>query len=220
MSATAAMIHCQMLGGREGLFFEPRWYAIWTRSRHEKVVAERLQHKEVETFLPLYRTLRRWRKGDHHVELPLFPGYGFVRIALRDRLSVLRVPGVVRLVGFNGIPTPLEDSEVEGLQRALMSGVKAAPHPYLTIGHRVQITAGPLAGYEGILVRRKGNLRVVLSIDVVQRSIVVDADLCSLEPAPSVCNGRIQCPPWKSRAGSFIDCISGRMEKRENPSAL
>jgi transcription antitermination factor NusG len=161
--------------------FEPRWYAAYTRSRHEKSVADMLQRKQINTFLPIYETMRRWRNGDHRVQLPLFPGYAFVHIALRDRLDVLKVPGVVRLVGFDGMPTALEDEEVESLRQALSAGVKAAPHPYLTVGRRVRITSGPLASQEGILVRRKGSLRVVLSVDLIQRSILVDVDASSLE---------------------------------------
>jgi transcription termination/antitermination protein NusG len=164
------------------LYAEPRWYAAWTRSRHEKAVAEQLERKLVETFLPLYETVRQWKNGRHRVALPLFPGYAFVRIALRDRLEVLKVPGVVRLVGFNGTPTPLGDEEVESLRHALALGVRASPHPFLTVGRRVRITAGPLAGYEGILVRRKGSQRIVLSIDLIQRSIQLDTSAVSLAP--------------------------------------
>jgi transcription termination/antitermination protein NusG len=165
------------------VYFEPQWYAAWTRSRHEKSVAEQLERKSVETFLPVYETVRKWKNGRHRVALPLFPGYAFVRIALRDRLEVLKVPGVVRFVGFNGAPAPLDDEEIEALRRAMALGVRAEPHPFLTVGRRVRITAGPLAGYEGILVRRKGSLRVVLSIDLIQRSILVQTDAGSLEPA-------------------------------------
>jgi transcription termination/antitermination protein NusG len=165
------------------VYFEPRWYAIHTRSRHEKSVFEQLHRKEVETFLPLYKTIRRWKNGDHRVELPLFPGYTFVRISLKDRLQVLRVAGVVRLISFNGTPSPLDDREVESLRDALAAGIKAAPHPYLTVGRRVRITAGPLAGREGILVRRRGTVRFILSIDLIQRSVLLDAEASALEPA-------------------------------------
>ncbi|HYL97727.1 MAG TPA: UpxY family transcription antiterminator [Blastocatellia bacterium] len=161
---------------------EPRWFAVHTRSRHEKSASEQLRCREVETFLPLYQSTRRWRNGDHDVQLPLFPGYTFVRIHVKDRLHVLKVPGVVRLVGFNGTPIPLEDQEVEGLRCALASGVKAGPHPYLTVGRRVRITAGPLNGHEGILMRRKGKQRIVLSIDLIQRSILVDIESNALDP--------------------------------------
>jgi transcription termination/antitermination protein NusG len=163
-------------------YCEPRWYVAYTRSRHEKAVAGQLERKSIETFLPLYETVRRWKNGRHRVQLPLFPGYSFVRIALCDRLEVLKVPGVVRLVGFNGTPTPLADEEVESLRRALTEGLRAEPHPFLTIGQRVRITGGPLTDHEGILVRRKGSLRVVLSIDLIQRSILLDADAFCLAP--------------------------------------
>jgi len=157
------------------------WYAVHTRSRHEKVASEQLRLNGIETFLPLYRTTRRWRNGDHQVHLPLFAGYTFVRIALKDRLSVLKVRGVVRLVGFNGICIPLEDDDIERLRCALDSGVAASPHPFLTNGRRVRITAGPLNGLRGIVKRQKGTVRVVLSIDLIQRSILVDVDANTLE---------------------------------------
>jgi transcription termination/antitermination protein NusG len=162
---------------------EARWYAAYTKSRHEKTVAGQLQSKGIETFLPLYETLRRWKNGTHLVQLPLFPGYAFARFALAARLPVLKIPGVVRLVGFSGMPAAIEDDQVESLRQALANGVSAEPHPYLTEGRRVRITAGPLAGREGILVRRQGLVRVVLSIDLIQRSVLVDVNAESLEPA-------------------------------------
>lgn len=161
---------------------DARWYAVWTRSRHEKSVSDHLGRKDLETFLPLYPTIRRWKNGDHRVEMPLFPGYTFVRIQLGDHLQVLKVAGVVRLVGFGSAPTALDDAEVEGLRRALGAGLKAEPHPYLTIGRRARITAGPLAGRVGVLVRWKNTVRVVLSVDLIQRSILVDTEAHVLEP--------------------------------------
>lgn len=163
--------------------FEPRWFAVHTRSRHEKSASEQLRCREIETFLPLYQSTRRWQNGDHDVQLPLFPGYTFVHIYSKDRLQVLKTPGVVRLVGFNGTPVPLEDREIEALRCALALGVKVAPHPYLTIGRRVRVTAGPLNGYEGVLLRRRGEQRVVLSIDLIQRSILLIIEASALEPA-------------------------------------
>ncbi len=163
-------------------YVEPRWYAAYTCANHEKRVAEQLEGRTVEYFLPLYKSVRRWKDRRVELQLPLFPGYVFVRLPLRDRLRVLEVPSVARLVGFNGTPTALDDEEVERLRRALAHGVRAEPHPFLKVGRRVRITAGPLAGREGILVRRKGNLRVVLSVDLIQRSILVQIDSASLEP--------------------------------------
>lgn len=160
----------------------PRWYAACTRSRHERRVVERLARDSVEAFTPIYETVRRWKNGWHRVQVPLFSGYAFVRIALRDRLHILRVPGVVRLIGFHGMPVPLPDGEIERLRRLLTSGTRVEPHPFLTVGRRVRVTAGPLAGNEGILVRRRGTLRVILSIDLIQRSILVEVEANSIEP--------------------------------------
>jgi transcription antitermination factor NusG len=111
--------------------------------------------------------------------MPLFAGYVFVHLALCDRLKVLQVPGVVRLVAFGGLPTALPDDQMDTL-RAGLSGVRAQPHPFLTIGRRVRIRRGPLAGMQGILLRRRGSFRVVLSIDLIMRSLVVDADAADI----------------------------------------
>ena len=159
-----------------------RWYAVYTRAQHEKRVAEQLAQRTIGNFLPVYEAVHRWKDRSVRLQLPLFPGYLFVRIALTDRLKVLQVPSVVRLVGFHGGPTALADEEVEGLRRALAEGVRAEPHPYLKVGRRVRITAGPLAGREGILKRWKGDLRVVLSTDLIRRSILVDVDAGCVVP--------------------------------------
>lgn len=163
-------------------YVEPRWYAAYTSANHEKRVAEQLAQRSVEHLLPLYQTVRRWKDRRVCLQLPLFPGYVFVRLALRDRLHVLQVAGVSRLVGFNGTPTALREEEIETLKRSLASGGRAEPHPFLTAGRRVRIKAGPLEGREGILIRRKAKLRLVLSIDLILRSIVVDVDVADVEP--------------------------------------
>jgi transcription antitermination factor NusG len=161
--------------------YEPRWYAIHTSSNHEKRVSQQLGIRKVEYFLPLYESVRRWRNGRVTLQRPLFPGYVFVRIALREKLRVQQVPGVARLVGFNGHPSMLADDEIHALQNLIGSGIRAEPFPYLTKGRRIRVCAGPLAGREGIVVRRKGSCRVVLSIDVVQRAILVDIDTEAIE---------------------------------------
>jgi transcription antitermination factor NusG len=163
-------------------YLEQRWYAAYTSANHEKRVAEQLVQRSVEHFLPLYASVRRWKDRKVKLDLPLFPGYVFVRLALRDRLQVLQVPGVANLVGFGGTLTALPEGEIERLRTSLGSGVRAEPHPFLTAGRRVRIKAGPLEGREGILLRRKGSLRVVLSIELIQRSIVVDVDVADVQP--------------------------------------
>ncbi len=160
----------------------PQWYAIHTRSRHEKTVAEQLLGRSVEHFLPLYETVRKWKNGRFKVRLPLFPGYLFVRIPLKDRMQVVQVPGVVGLVGFSGVPAPLPPAEIETIRDALGKGVHAQPHPYLKMGSRVRIKAGPLEGLHGILLRKKGQLRVVVSVDLIMRSIATDVDVSEVEP--------------------------------------
>jgi transcription antitermination factor NusG len=161
---------------------EPRWYAAYTCANHEKRVREQLEQRSVEAFLPLYETVRRWKDRRMRLQLPLFPGYVFVQMAVVDRLRVLQVPGVVRLVGFNGQLAALPDEEIEALKKGLAGGVRAEPRPFLTAGRHVRIKAGPLEGREGILLRRKGSLRVVLSIELIQRSIVVDVDVADIQP--------------------------------------
>lgn len=163
-------------------FLEPHWYAAYTAANHEKRVASELHARDVEYFLPLYSSVRRWKDRRVRLEMPLFPSYVFVRLALRERLRVLQIPSVVHLVGFAGRPTALPDHEMVVLRSGLSQGLCAEPHPFLTAGRRVRIKGGPFAGFEGILVRRKGKSRVVLSVDAVLRSIVVDLEAVDLEP--------------------------------------
>ena len=165
---------------------EPRWYATHMRANHEKQVAEQLAYRSVEHYLPLYQSVRRWKDRKVRLELPLFPGYIFVRLALRDRLQVLQIPGVVRLVGFDGTPTSLPEAEIETLRTSLMSGVRAEPHPYLTVGRRVRIVSGAFQGQEGILSRKKNCVRVVISLDLIMRSMSVEIDPAVLEPVNSL----------------------------------
>jgi len=137
--------------------------------------------REVEHFLPLYISVRRWKDRRVQLELPLFPGYVFVRLALRDRLRVLQIPSVVRLVGFSGQPTALPDTEMEIMRSGLSHCPRVEPHPFLSIGKRVRITGGPFAGLEGILKRKKNNLRVVVSLELIQRAVAVDVDITDVQ---------------------------------------
>lgn len=165
-------------------YFEVRWYAAYTCANHEKRVAGQLEQRAVEHFVPLYESVRRWKDRRVRLHLPLFPGYVFVRVALRDRLQVLEIPSVVRLVGFNGRPTPLSDDEIEALRIGLAQRLHAEPHPYLKAGRRVRIVRGPLQGSEGILIRRKRLFRVVLSVDLIRRSVAVEVDSADIELLP------------------------------------
>jgi transcription antitermination factor NusG len=161
---------------------EAKWYALYTFPRHEKRVAEQIKQRRISCFLPLYRSVRRWKDRRRELELVLFPGYVFVRIAPPDRVRVLELAGAVRFVSFNGHPAPLPDAEIEALAGALASGLRATPHPYLTVGRRVRVRDGPLAKSQGILVRRKERFRVVLSLDILRRSVDVEVDESDVEP--------------------------------------
>jgi transcription antitermination factor NusG len=171
------------LGMLPTAYREQRWYAAYTSANHEKRVVLQLMQRSVEHFLPLYDSVRRWKDRKVHLQMPLFPGYVFVRVALRDRSQVLQVPGVAKLVGFNGMPTALPEAEMEALRTGLAGGVRAEPHPFLAVGRRVRITAGPFAGLEGILKRKKSSLRVVVSLELIQRAVAVDVDAADVRPA-------------------------------------
>jgi transcription antitermination factor NusG len=162
-------------------YTEPRWYAAYTSANHEKCAALQLVQRSVEHFLPLYESVRRWRDRRMKLQMPLFPGYIFVRLALRDRLQVLQVPGVARLVGFNGLPCALPDSEIEAMQTCLERKACLEPHPYVQVGRRVRVKCGPLAGLEGIVVRKKNRVRFIISLELIQRSVAVEVEAGDVE---------------------------------------
>jgi transcription antitermination factor NusG len=174
--------------------FSANWFAAYTNSHHEKRVASHFTERQIESFLPLYSTRHRWRnRCEMDLDLPLFPNYVFVHIDPRERVRVLEVPGVVSLVGFGRTLAPLPDFEIEALRSGLGQR-KIEPHPYLVVGERVRIKAGPMTGMEGVLVRKKNNFRVVLALDVIMQSVAVEVDADDLEPAVKY-SGRVVLPP-------------------------
>jgi transcription antitermination factor NusG len=170
----------------------PCWYAAYTSANHEKRVAEQLARRNVDHFLPLYEAVRRWKDRRVRLQLPLFPGYVFVRLPASERLRVLQVSGVSQLVGCGNKPVSLPDEEIESLRRGANGNLRMEPHPYLAEGRKVRIMRGPLTGMEGILLRRKGNFRLVLSVDLIRRSIVVDVDAADIRPIDGHASGQ-QC---------------------------
>jgi transcription antitermination factor NusG len=158
------------------------WYATYTHARHEKKVAKQLAERGIEHFLPVYRSLRRWKDRHKELDLVVFPGYVFVQLSLTDRLRVLQLPGVVRFVSFNGQPAALPSGDIEALRNALAQGLRAEHHPYLTVGRRVKVVQGPLSGAQGILQRTKTNCRVVISIDAIMRSVSLEVDESDVQP--------------------------------------
>jgi len=158
----------------------PRWYATYTAPRHEKSVLMHLQRRDVETFLPLYSSTRMWNGRRAVVQMPLFPGYLFVRISTEHRLRVLEVPGVLSIVSSQGRLVPVPEGEVEALRCAL-SIRKFEPHPLLSRGRRVHIKNGPLRGLEGIILRQTHQLRMVVSVDCIKQSFAVELEASDLE---------------------------------------
>jgi transcription antitermination factor NusG len=154
----------------------PKWYAAYTSANHEKHVAGELRRRSMECYLPLYDSIRRWKDRRVRLELPLFPGYVFVRLALRDRLQVLRVPGVARLVGFDGQPAVVPTEDIEAIRTCLAGDHPLLPHRYLERGQRVRVLSGPLAGLTGVVVRQKKQTRVVISFELLMRSVVVELE--------------------------------------------
>ena len=162
---------------------QPRWYALYTCARHERRVAEQIERRQVSCFLPSYRCVRRWKDRNKELELALFPGYVFVHMSLSNKLKVLQVPGVVRLVSFHGKPAPLPAAEIEALRDRLSGSAKFEPHPYLRAGRKVRVHSGPFQGLEGVIVRRKDRYRLIFSIDLIQRSLAIELDEADLEAA-------------------------------------
>jgi len=158
-----------------------RWFAVFTRSHHEKRVAQYYRERNIEHLLPLSRIQRQW---SHYrkvtVELPLFPNYIFVHISRQERTPAIQVPGALSLVGQSSVPAPLPDDEIESLRERLKL-LNCEPHPYLVAGARVRINKGALAGKVGIVLRNKNRWRVVLTLSLIMSSFTVEVDATDLD---------------------------------------
>jgi transcription antitermination factor NusG len=152
------------------------WFALQIRMRHEVSVADHLQGKNYEWFLPLCKARRRWSDRVKEVSSPLFPGYLFCRFNPHDRLPILKTPGVTQIVGYNHVPIPVDEHEIEAIRRLIASGLPNFPCAFLQLGSTVRIETGALRGLEGILTELKGKRRLVLSITLLQRSVAVEID--------------------------------------------
>ena len=164
---------------------QPYWYAIQTRSRHEKVVRDQLAAKGIAHLLPLWRKRSVWKDRIKVVEVPLFGGYLFSYFALRDRVAVLETIGVGRIVGIGGKPVPVPDEQIAAVRTMVEQRLPYDPHPYLAEGMRVRIKRGVLVGAEGILIARKQKHRLVISVDLIQQAVAVDIDSVDVEPLES-----------------------------------
>ena len=161
------------------------WYALHTRPRHEKLIELRLGERGVETFLPVVNEVHRWSDRKKSVQLPLFGCYVFARFAPNrlERLRVLRVGGVLGLVGSRGEGTPIPDEQIEAVRSLVESKLPWSEHPFLKVGQRVRIRRGALDGVEGVLVSRNGSHRLVISVDAIQRSLAVQVEGYQVEAA-------------------------------------
>jgi transcription antitermination factor NusG len=165
------------------------WFAVFTRSHHEKRVVQRLTERGIENFLPLYKAVHHWTHyREVALDLPLFPNYLFVNISPNQRIRTLEVPGVLSLVGRSDTADSVPDVEIDSLRSAIQLK-QVEPYPHLAKGTKARIVAGPLAGREGVILRRKSSLRVVLTIDLIRQSIAVEVDADEIETCNCLAHG-------------------------------
>jgi transcription antitermination factor NusG len=159
-----------------------RWYAAYTYPRHEKSVMKHLESKSIEAFLPVFLTENRWQDRLVQIHNPLFPGYVFTRINLSERNGVLAIPGVIRMLSFNGAPAPIDDSEIEAVRFCMERGAALTPYPFIEVGDRVRVRSGVLEGLEGVVSRCKNERRLIVPISLINQSVAVEIDVQLLEP--------------------------------------
>jgi transcription antitermination factor NusG len=170
-------------GVTQDLALEPRWYAVRTRSRHEKQVHAQLADRPgIDVFLPLRERRSRWKDRVKRIQEPLFPGYCFARFRRPDRLRVLKAVGVVELVGPSGEPEPIPDTEIEAIRTLAGSRLSCEPFPFLAEGTMVEVIRGPLMGVRGRLLRKDRELRVVLSVTLIRQAVSVEIDAVDVTP--------------------------------------
>jgi transcription antitermination factor NusG len=163
---------------------EPAWFAVQTRSRHEKKVSAELREKGIHAFLPLVSTTRQWSDRRQVVEMPLFSQYVFVRIAqtLTARVAVLRTTGVTSFVGAQGIGVPIPSDQIERIQTVVANGIPVTPHGFLNVGQRIRIRGGALDGVEGVLTAVNGDQTLVISVELIRRSLAIRIAGFMIEP--------------------------------------
>lgn len=159
-----------------------QWYAVRTRSRHEKVVRDQLTAKGVEPFLPLWMRWSRWKDRRKQIATPLFPGYCFARFQLSQKLQVLKTPGVVGIVGTNGVIEPVPPAEIEAVRTLVNGPLRYDPCPFLTEGMEVEVVRGPLMGVRGRLLRKDRAARLVISVTLIRQAASVEIDVGDIAP--------------------------------------
>jgi transcription antitermination factor NusG len=159
-----------------------QWWALYTRHQHEKVVADMLTAKGFEVFLPLYDSIRRWKDRQKLLSLPLFPCYVFVRGGFRRRLQIVTTPGVHMVLNHGENVAVIPENEIESIRRTVDGRCRMEPHPFIRCGDRVRVIRGSLQGVEGLLVRKKNQFRLILSVDMLAKSVAVEIDSADIEP--------------------------------------
>jgi transcription antitermination factor NusG len=162
---------------------EPSWYAIWTRSRHEKIVRDQLEKKtDVDVFLPTIGKWSRWKDRKKKIDWPLFPGYVFARFVADERVGILKVDGVVQIISNNGVLSPIPVEEIESIRTLVESELAYDPVPLVKEGDMVRVVHGPLKGVIGRLVRKGAHARLVLSVDLIGQAVSVEVDAADVKP--------------------------------------
>ncbi len=184
MSSVSQSHEVASMLGRLSAAEELRWYALHTRARHERAVEHRLREQGMETFLPTIRETHRWSDRKKTVEVPLFSCYVFVRCALNseDRTRVYRVDSVLGFVGTRGAGMPIPDAQIESVRAALSQAAPCRSHPFLKVGQRVRVCGGAMDGVEGVFLSENGDHSLVISVDVIQRSLAVRIDGYDVKP--------------------------------------
>jgi transcriptional antiterminator NusG len=158
------------------------WFAVWTRSRHEKFVRDQLAERQVDVFLPTITKWSRWKDRKKKVDWPLFPGYCFAKFQLAERLAILKCDGVVTIVSTDGRPSPIPQYEIESLRQLIASELSFDPCPLIKEGMLVEVKGGPLKGVVGRLVRKGAHARLVLSVDLIGQAVSVEVDAADVKP--------------------------------------
>jgi len=157
------------------------WHALYTRHQHEKTVAQALTGKGFQVFLPLYRTVHRWKDRQKDLTLPLFPNYVFIQGGLDRMLNIVTTPGVHSLISWGSRPAVIPVEEIEAVRRLVQGPLPVEPHAFLECGDLVRIKSGPLEGIQGILVRTSRGVRLVLSVEMLSKSASVEVDISMVE---------------------------------------
>jgi transcription antitermination factor NusG len=168
----------------EPAYLQPQWYALYTRSRFEKKMLGELTDRQVEVFLPMREIISRWKDRKKKIWMPLFPGYIFVNYVdtPENRFRILNIPGAVRFVGIERHADPIPEEQILSIRRLLESSIDGDPYPYIQVGTRAEVIAGPLTGVRGLLIEKRGKFRFVLQVDLIRQAVSVEIDASDIRP--------------------------------------